>query len=63
MLLAGRAEDGHQALLMAGTIPGSVAAPDLAVDDRRAERLVGHPVGGRHLWQSQEGEEGIELTT
>src|SRR5215472_16401914 len=27
MLLASRAEDGHQAFLMAGAVPGSVAAP------------------------------------
>jgi len=63
MLLASGPEDGHQAFLMAGTVPGPVATPDLAVDDRWAERLLGHPVGGWHPWQTHEGEEGVELTT
>src|SRR5215470_3684777 len=48
MLLASGAEDGHQAPLMASAVPGSVAAPDLAVDHRWAERLLGHPIRGWH---------------
>jgi hypothetical protein len=46
---------------MAGAVPGPIAAPNLAIDDRRPERLLGHPVGGRHPWQTQEAEEGVEL--
>jgi hypothetical protein len=38
--------------LMDSAIPSPVAAPDLAVDDRWSERLLGHPVGGRHVWHA-----------
>ena len=35
-------------LLGVGAVPGAVAAPVLAVDDGRADRLLGAPVGRLH---------------
>lgn len=60
-LLAAGTQEAHQPLLMTGSRPGRVAAPDLPVDHRWSERLFRHPVG---RWQSrlaQAGEEGVEL--
>ena len=52
---------GHQDRLRRRAGLGSVAAPDLAVDDRRPDRLLGTPVGRVEATMAQEGEQLVAV--
>ena len=55
------ADDAGEDLLGLRAAGRPIAATDFAIDDGRADGLLGTPVGGVHLGRPQEGEDGGEL--
>jgi hypothetical protein len=54
--LAAGADHGHEQALSLGSRPGAVAAPDLAIHDRRSHRLLGPVIRGLNRGFDQEPE-------